>query len=400
MHMLDVLSSGPCKALAPEWAKAAKAMKGGVSFGAVDCDVEANKGLCGQFQIKGFPTIKTFEQGKPPSDYNGPREAKALQDHASNLVPSNSKRLTAKNAGDFLKGAKMPKVVLFTDKSETPMLYKALSTEFKAHLAFGEVQKSNKELVKQFDVTAFPTLLVLPAGDAAPDTATRFDGAFQARAIRSFLNSFLPEGAGVPTDMLPELKDQSCFDKHCVAGGGICVVLVTPAFGSDRKQDLKYIDVVQQVEEARQDNFLQFSWVNGTSEIVQAWATTLEAEPSDMPHLMVVVPKKMRAAHHVGSFTYAAIKDFTGGIISGVQKTFPLRAKEFPKLPAETTLCPKEEPKQEKPKASSSSSGGGSGSNADFNVVLTDKNFDDVVLNSAQPWIVEFFAPWCGHCKV
>uniref|UniRef100_A0A3Q3VP97 Protein disulfide-isomerase A6 n=1 Tax=Mola mola TaxID=94237 RepID=A0A3Q3VP97_MOLML len=32
-------------------------------------------------------------------------------------------------------------------------------------------------------------------------------------------------------------------------------------------------------------------------------------------------------------------------------------------------------------------------------VELTDDNFDQMVLGSDDVWLVEFFAPWCGHCK-
>ncbi|XP_050422842.1 protein disulfide-isomerase A6 homolog [Adelges cooleyi] len=38
-------------------------------------------------------------------------------------------------------------------------------------------------------------------------------------------------------------------------------------------------------------------------------------------------------------------------------------------------------------------------SSGDNVVELTDANFDQLVLNSNDIWLVEFFAPWCGHCK-
>lgn len=72
---------GHCKSLAPEWKKAATALKGIVNVGAVDMDVHGSVG--GPYNIRGFPTIKVFGANKKsPQDYNGARTAQGITDEA------------------------------------------------------------------------------------------------------------------------------------------------------------------------------------------------------------------------------------------------------------------------------------------------------------------------------
>jgi protein disulfide-isomerase A6 len=51
---------------------------------------------------------------------------------------------------------------------------------------------------------------------------------------------------------------------------------------------------------------------------------------------------------------------------------------------------------ESKPKSNSNS--GSKGSKSDV-IELTDLNFNALVTESNDVWLVEFFAPWCGHCK-
>eukprot|EP00126_Sphaerothecum_destruens_P002436 Sdes_comp15876_c0_seq1m4977 len=46
-----------------------------------------------------------------------------------------------------------------------------------------------------------------------------------------------------------------------------------------------------------------------------------------------------------------------------------------------------------------SKSSSGSGNSQGDSIELTESNFEKLVMQSEDLWMVEFFAPWCGHCK-
>lgn len=67
---------GHCKAFAPEYEKAARALKGVAKVGAVDMTTDQSVGS--PYGVTGFPTVKLFPGSRKPVDYNSERTAAAL----------------------------------------------------------------------------------------------------------------------------------------------------------------------------------------------------------------------------------------------------------------------------------------------------------------------------------
>lgn len=82
---------GHCKNLAPEWAKAAKELKGKVKLGALDATAHQSKAA--EYNVRGYPTIKFFPAGSKSSsdaeEYNGGRTASEIISWASDKHTEN-----------------------------------------------------------------------------------------------------------------------------------------------------------------------------------------------------------------------------------------------------------------------------------------------------------------------
>ncbi|KAH0621975.1 hypothetical protein JD844_023799 [Phrynosoma platyrhinos] len=83
---------GHCKNLEPEWAGAATEVKeqtkGKVKLAAVDATV--NQVLASRYGIRGFPTIKIFQKGEDPVDYDGGRTKSDIVARALDLFSENA----------------------------------------------------------------------------------------------------------------------------------------------------------------------------------------------------------------------------------------------------------------------------------------------------------------------
>ncbi|EEY23823.1 disulfide-isomerase A6 [Verticillium alfalfae VaMs.102] len=187
---------GHCKNLQPAYEKAAKSLEGLAKVAAVDCDDDANKPLCGQFGIQGFPTLKIIRPGKKSGkpaveDYNGPRTATGIVDALVDKINNHVKKVTDKDLDAFVaSGTDKPRAILFTEKGTTSPLLRSIAIDFLDVITIAQARNNQKAVVEKYGIEKFPTLILLPVGASEPIV---YDGAMKKPAIVEFLSQ-----AGTP----------------------------------------------------------------------------------------------------------------------------------------------------------------------------------------------------------
>ncbi|PQE20435.1 disulfide isomerase protein [Rutstroemia sp. NJR-2017a BBW] len=203
---------GHCKNLQPAYEKAAKNLVGLAKVAAVNCDEESNKAFCGGFGVQGFPTLKIVKPGSKPGkpiveDYQGPRTAKGIVDAVVEKIPNLVKRVADKDLESFLAEANdTAKAILFTDKGKTSATLKALAIDFKGSLKVAQIRNTEKASVELFGITKFPTLILLPGGEAAEGIV--YDGEMKKEGMLAFLSQ-----AATPNQDPPPPKSKASKSK-------------------------------------------------------------------------------------------------------------------------------------------------------------------------------------------
>ncbi|KAJ3074370.1 hypothetical protein HDU98_011439, partial [Podochytrium sp. JEL0797] len=200
---------GHCKNLAPEYKKAADSLKGLAKLVAVDCDVESNKPLCGQYGIQGFPTLKFFGKNKKsPQDYQGERKAKAIVDYMIPQIANHVQLIGTKGKAKGLEAfvteePTLPKAMLISKKSSTSPLLKAISTEYKGRMVIGELRTSEADTLAKVEAIhkfkSYPVLVVFPVGVTGTEGVVVYEGELKSAPLTTFLDKYAiakPKKAG------------------------------------------------------------------------------------------------------------------------------------------------------------------------------------------------------------
>ncbi|XP_074656300.1 protein disulfide-isomerase A6 homolog [Tubulanus polymorphus] len=220
---------GHCKRLEPEWAKAASELKGKVKLGALDATVHTT--MAGRYQVQGYPTIKTFPQGKKSGDaeeYDGGRTADdivrwALDKSAESIPPPEPKQIVSEDVlnsecenKQLCVVAVLPHILDCQSKCRNAYLktFTETATKFKKNM-WGWLwveAAAQMELEESLGIGGFgyPAMAVM---NIKKMRYSLLMGAFSDSGISEFLRSIsFGRGRTVPLNKLPKISKTDPWD--------------------------------------------------------------------------------------------------------------------------------------------------------------------------------------------
>lgn len=351
---------GHCKKLAPEFEKAATVLKENdppVTLAEVDCTGDG-KDMCGKHGVSGYPTLKAFKGGEKAFDYDGPRDADGIVKYMKGKAgPSSKQLLTVADAEKFLSNSEHSIVGFFEASgsrasSEFQKLATALSDDFRfAHTSSADVldKYGYKETAVIFRPTHLQTKLEADR--------VEFTGEFALGGLKEWVNKNLHGLVGHRT-----ASNTEQFKNPLVVA---------------------YYDV-DYTKNPKGTNY----WRNRVIKVAKKFADTgrkvtfAVSDVDDFRHeldeygLTDTGDKPVVAARNEKDEKFVMQADFS-----------PENLDEFVEqlLGGQLTPYLKSEPVP-------------TSNDAPVKVVVA-STFDDIVNDPTKDVLIEFYAPWCGHCK-
>ncbi len=346
---------GHCKQLAPEYQKAAKALKGIVGVGAVNCD--EHKGLCSEFQVKGFPTIKIFgENKKKPADYNGQRTASSIVQEAQKVATKVvADRLGGKSSGSGGSGggggsgddvvelteSNFKKLVLGSDdmwlveffapwcghcKNLAPH-WKQAASELKGKVKLGAVDATvHQSLAAEYGVQGYPTIKYFPSG--VKSGAEEYDGGRTSDDIVTW--ALDRHTANIPPPELVQITSADVLEKECEKKP-LCVISFLPHIldcQSSCRND--YLKMLTSAGDTFKKQGWGWVWAEGASQTKLEEA--LDIGGFGYPAMAVLSHKKMKYSTLTGSFGSDGVHEFLRNLSYGKGRTSPVKGAAMPKI--------------------------------------------------------------------
>ncbi|XP_067003886.2 protein disulfide-isomerase [Anabrus simplex] len=345
---------GHCKALAPEYAKAAQKLaelESGIKLGKVDATEETE--LAEEHGVKGYPTLKFFRRGAPV-DYTGGRTSDEIVNWLLKKTGPAAKEITSvDDAKAFVDATNVAVLGFFKDvDSAGAKSFLAVANAIDDHpfgitsddSVFSEygLQDGQVVLFKKFDEGK-----AVLEGDVNEDSIKKF----------------------VTSQSLPLVVEFNHDTAQKIFGGEIKSHLLL--FLSKEGGDFdKYMEGAKEVAKDFREQVL-FVSIDADAEDHQRILEFFGMRKEEIPSMRLIRLEEDMAKYKpdVADLSADNIKKFVQSFIDGNLKQHLLSQE----LPDDWDKAPVK--------------------------VLVSTNFDDVVFDKDKDVLVEFYAPWCGHCK-
>ncbi|CAD6184210.1 unnamed protein product [Caenorhabditis auriculariae] len=347
---------GHCKRMAPEYDRAAtKLLRNDPPIALVKVDCTTEKSVCDKFGVKGFPTLKIFRNGAAAQDYDGPREADGIVKYMRGQSGPSSREI--KTVADFEKfTGGDDNVVLGFFESESKLkdsFLKVADTE-RDRFSFGH--SSNPDVLKKAgysdDIVVYTPKKLHNKFDT---NEFKYDGNYDTDKIKNFLVHETVGLAGIRTQ-----GNLFQFEQKPLVVVYYNVDYVKDPKGSNywRNRVLKVAqDYKRKVQFAvsNKEEFSQEIEQNGLG----------ERKDSDKPIVAILTNEGKFPLDD--EFSIDNLKSFVELVLSGKAEAY-MKSEPVPEQTEDVK-------------------------------VAVGKNFKDLILDSGKDVLIEFYAPWCGHCK-
>jgi len=344
---------GHCKSLAPEYEKAATALKDyEPNVVIAKCDATAETEAAKKYGVQGFPTLKWFVNGEV-SDYGGGRTEPTIISWVKKKTgPATTDITTTEELESFKDSGDVVVVGVFETKEASAAFAKSAQAEEEA--AFGLII-GNAEVAKAAEVEG-EGIVVFKKFD---EGRAAYEGdVSDSAAISEFVSG----------NLLPLIVPFSQENAPKIFGGKIKSHVLLFVNKEKESEETKVKDAATPVAKSMQGKMLFVTVDESDSRILEFFGIGSE----DIPTARIV---KMGEA---GMKKYAYTKD---EITSEGLTEF---TEDYQNDKLEADLKSDEPLKDEEQE----------------NVwVLAGKNFEEIVNKPDTDVLVEFYAPWCGHCK-
>ena len=344
---------GHCQALAPELIKAAaklKDMESEIRLAKVDATVE--KELAQSRSIKGYPTLIFFKHGSA-IEYNGPRKADGIVHWLERKTTS---PLTFIDSYEVLLpfyNTNRVAVVGYFSGDNSSDIFKEVAYKLDK-IPFGIV--TDRELFDS-DLSGNQGVIIYKAFD---EKKVEFNQDMDKNVLEDFILFHQFELVSEFSQELSEMFSEAKIDRH--------IILFAPK--GDPLTD-GAIETLRKVAPAFRGKIL-FILVDSSADQFKGVIEFFGINSFDIPCLRGVVLQEevARYKQEESDFSEEAIRMFAENFLSG-QLNMDLKSETLPK---------------------------------DWNdnpvTILTSANFNEVVMERKfKKAFVEFYAPWCGHCK-